>query len=55
MKSYYTIFKEFSTFQGLKTESNLEKVLQKVNGTKLSAEDFLSEAEALLRTMPGKH
>ena len=41
------------TFQTLKTASDLEKVLQKVNGTKFNAEDFLSEAEALLTAIQG--
>ncbi|XP_068581622.1 laminin subunit alpha-3 isoform X2 [Cebidichthys violaceus] len=36
------------TEKTLKTESDLEKFLQNVNGTTLKAEDLLSEAEALL-------
>ncbi|KAM6939335.1 laminin subunit alpha-3-like [Lycodopsis pacificus] len=36
------------TEKTLKTESDLEKFLQNVNGTTLQAEDLLSEAEALL-------
>lgn len=55
MRSIYTIFKLLSTFQAVQTGSDLETVPQDVNGTKLKAEDVLSEAAALLTATQGQN
>lgn len=55
MRSIYTIFKLLSTFQAVQTGSDLETVLQDVNGTKLKAEDVLSKAAALLTATQGQN
>lgn len=55
MRSINTIFKLSSIFQAVHAGSHLETVLQDVNGTKLNAEDLLSEAEDLLIATQGQN